>query len=469
MEDRVGGAMDHLIDQDFSFKSWSKLTKAERVRWLARPVPTTDISESVAQILQAVREGGDPQIQRFTVQFDGVSQQHSRVELPTCEVASERLRQQDPELFSALEVAEKNITTVHQLQLRENTQVELMGGDLICERVCRPMDSVGLYVPGGQAPLISSLLMMAIPARLAQVRYKVLCSPPVTGGGVHPLIRDLAAIYGIHEVHAIGGAQAIGAMAYGTQSVSGVDKIFGPGSLWVTEAKKQIALTSTTTVDLPAGPSEVMVVADLSAPSSWVAADLLAQAEHGSDSQVICALIAPDHRQQEIAAWHHSVVAAIRRFVSDLSTASVICQALNNARFFHLTSRDQALELINQYAPEHLILQLASPRDLVQHIHHAGSVFLGHLTPESLGDYASGTNHILPTAGYARNSSGLSVEAFQKTFTIQEYRGSKPLSQNGRKLFKAAETLADREGLEAHGDALRVRSMEICPTVQELR
>lgn len=460
---------DHLKGQDFSFKSWSKLTKAERRRWLARPDPTTDLSERVAEILQAVREGGDHQVQRFTAQFDGVSQQCSLVELPTREVASERLRQKDPELVSALEVAEKNITAFHQTQLRENTQVELMGGELVCERVFRPMDSVGLYVPGGQAPLISSLLMMAIPARIAQVRYKVLCSPPVAGGGVHPLISDLAAIYDIHEVHAIGGAQAIGAMAYGTQSVRGVDKIFGPGNLWVTEAKKQISLTSTTAVDLPAGPSEVMVVADLSASSSWVAADLLAQAEHGSDAQVICALVAKEESQQEIAAWQRSLAEEIRRLVLSMSTGPVICQALNNARFFHLTSRDQALELINQYAPEHLILQLASSRDLVPDIHHAGSVFLGHLTPESLGDYVSGTNHILPTAGYARSSGGLSVEAFQKAFTVQEYRGSHPLSQNGRKLFKAGETLAEREGLEAHGYALKVRSTKISAGVQELR
>jgi histidinol dehydrogenase len=322
------------------------------------------------------------------------------------------------------------------------------------ERVLRPVARVGLYVPAGSAPLPSTALMLGVPARIAGCRQVALCSPARADGRCDPAVLHAARVAGIHRVFKLGGAQAIAAMAYGTTSVPRCDKLFGPGNAWVTEAKLQVSVDPQgAAIDMPAGPSELLVIADAQAEPSFVAADLLSQAEHGPDSQVL--LLSPS------ATLLDAVTAEIERQCALLPRATIVREALAHSRLIEVASLDQALEVSNRYAPEHLILQVAEPRTWLDQVESAGSVFLGAWTPESVGDYASGSNHVLPTYGYARSHSGVSVASFQKQVSVQE------LSPDGlRAIGPCTATLAAAEQLEAHRRAvtLRLATLDACAT-----
>jgi histidinol dehydrogenase len=322
--------------------------------------------------------------------------------------------------------------------------VETTGG-VVCERVTRPLGAVGLYVPAGGAPLPSTAIMLAVPAGLAGCPVRILCTPPRADGRADPGVVVAATACGVGRIYKVGGAQAIAAMAYGTQEIPKVDKIFGPGNAWVTAAKQAVAMDPAgAAMDMPAGPSEVMVVADGAANPRYVAYDLLSQAEHGEDSQVILVTTdadLPDAVEREV---HDALPGLPRR--------AIIEAALRHGSMIRVSDRAAALEIVDRYAPEHLILNVAEARTWVEQIRHAGSVFLGPWTPESVGDYCSGTNHVLPTYGFARTYSGLSVSDFERRMTIQE------LTADGlRALADTVTTLAGLEGLQAHAEAVRVR------------
>jgi len=434
-----------------SLKTYSTLSVEEKKQLLSREtIQNTEISQAVRNMLERFQKcspsSRDALIQEYTQRFDHIIQDNSLIEKLSIDEAQKLL---GDELTCHIEKASQAIRLFHKAQKRNHYSVSLHQGEVRCERLIRPIERVGFYVPGGLAPLFSSLLMMAIPAQLAGCHHLLLCTPPLASGTISPLTHGVASLMGIHEIHAIGGAQAIAAMAYGSKEVTAVDKIFGPGNAWVNEAKLQISAgPSHTSIDLPAGPSEVMVVADHTAQPAFIAADLLAQAEHGPDAQVICVLLnSPSTSQLFSDVTYH-----INQQLNHLSRHDIITSSLKNSGFILAQSRKEACTIINSYAPEHLILQIDQPRELLPAINHAGSVFLGHQTPESLGDYASGTNHILPTAGYGRQYSGLSLEAFEKTITIQEasLQPHSPLAQTVIGLAKA-------EGLDAHANAMSLR------------
>jgi len=316
---------------------------------------------------------------------------------------------------------------------------------VVCERVSRPVPAVGLYVPAGSAPLPSTAIMLAVPASLAGCPLRVICTPPRPDGRADPAVVVAAMACGVDQIYKAGGAQAVAAMAYGTATIPKVDKIFGPGNAWVTEAKTQVATDPAgAALDMPAGPSEVMVVADATADPEFIALDLMSQAEHGPDSQAI--LVCTDAGL--IEATHQAVAAALPA----LPRREIIAAALSHSVALQTADLDEAFEIVDRYAPEHLIIQVENPRQYIEKINNAGSVFLGPWTPESVGDYCSGTNHVLPTYGYARSYSGLSVSSFQKQLTFQE------LSRDGLEgLGNTVTTLAGLEGLDAHAEAVRVR------------
>ena len=418
------------------------LGEAGRREALARPA-AEDREEVVALVretVRAVRDGGDAAVLDFARRFDGGAPAALRVDPQDLDAALASL---DAVERAALERAIANVRTFHAAQLPAPLVVETMPG-VRCERIVRPLDSVGLYVPGGSAPLPSALIMSAIPAALAGVRRRVLCTP-ARGGRVHPAILATARLCGVDEVFAVGGAQAIAALAYGTESIPKVDKIVGPGSAWVTAAKQVVAADPQgAALDLPAGPSEVLVIADDSARPEFVAADLLAQAEHDPLSQAL--LLTPS------AALAAAVRAAALRALPGLSRGGILGASLARSRLIVVRDLDTAIALSNAYAPEHLLLQVRDPRALLERVQSAGSVFLGSWSPEPMGDYCSGTNHVLPTYGYARAYSGLSVADFQKRITVQE------LTADGlRGLGPTASTLARVEGLDAHALAVDVR------------
>jgi histidinol dehydrogenase len=409
---------------------------------LARPT-AEDREEVVALVrdtVRAVREGGDGAVLDFARRFDGGAPERLRVAPSDLDAALASLPRVERE---ALERAIANVRAFHAAQLPGPLVVETMPG-VRCERIVRPLDSVGLYVPGGSAPLPSALIMSAIPAALAGVRRRVLCTP-ARGGRVHPAILATARLCGVDEVFAVGGAQAIAALAYGTESIPKVDKIVGPGSAWVTAAKQVVAADPQgAALDLPAGPSEVLVIADDSARPEFVAADLLAQAEHDPLSQAL--LLTPSR------ALATAVREAALRALPGLSRRDILGASLARSRIIVVADLDAAVALSNTYAPEHLLLQVRDPRALLERVQSAGSVFLGAWSPEPMGDYCSGTNHVLPTYGYARAYSGLSVADFQKRITVQE------LTADGlRGLGPTASTLANIEGLDAHALAVDVR------------
>lgn len=423
------------------------LDGVERRGLLARPA-SEDRAEIVALVretVRTVRTGGDAAVLDYARRFDGGAPDRLRVPPQELDAALAALPSADR---AALERAITNVRAFHVAQLPTPLAIETMPG-VRCERITRPLDSVGLYVPGGSAPLPSALIMSAIPAALAGVRRRVLCTP-ARGGRVHPAILATARLCGVDEVFAVGGAQAIAALAYGTETIPKVDKIVGPGSAWVTAAKQIVAEDPHgAALDLPAGPSEVLVIADDSARAEFVAADLLAQAEHDPLSQAL--LLTPSG---DLAVRVRS--AALLQLQS-LSRSDILRRSLARSRLIVVRDLDTAIDLSNDYAPEHLLLQVREPRALLERVRNAGSVFLGPWSPEPMGDYCSGTNHVLPTYGYARAYSGLSVVDFLKRITVQE------LTAEGlRGLGPTASTLARLEGLDAHSLAvdLRLRALE---------
>lgn len=394
---------------------------------------------AVTPVLAAVRTTGDTALRSYTQQYDGVAVSDFRVPEAALAGASAEV---SAELFAAIGVAIQNVRAFHEAQRPQPVLVETQPG-VHCRLEYRPIERVGLYVPGGSAPLFSSLIMLGVPAVLAACKTIVVCSPPQPNGQVHPAVRAIAQVLGLREVFAVGGAQAIAALAYGTASVPKVDKIFGPGNAYVAAAKQLVQLDGTAT-DLPAGPSEVLVVADAAANPVHVAADLLSQAEHGPDSQVV--LVTDNNALLE------AVLKEVARQVAELPRREIAQAALQHARAILVHNLAEAMAFSNAYAPEHLILNVAEPEALAQEVRHAGSVFLGRHTPESVGDYASGTNHTLPTHGYARAYSGVGLGAFLKTVTFQQ------LSAAGLKaLGPHVIHLAEAEGLAAHANAVRYR------------
>lgn len=405
--------------------------------------PAKDLSSlrtPVSQIMQSVKDGGDATLRELTARFDKVELAELAVDANTIAAAGDKLT---PELREAIQLAKRNVEVFHRSQQTEKLEVETMPG-VTCWREARAIERVGLYIPGGTAPLFSTVLMLAVPAMIAGCEEVVLCSPPNRETGeIHPAVLYAAGLCGLTKVFRIGGAQAIAAMAYGTESVPAVYKLFGPGNAYVTVAK-QLAQLDGLAIDMPAGPSEVLVGADAGAKAAWIAADLLAQAEHGADSQVV--LVVDSQAQAE------DVKAEVARQLEDLPRREMAGASIANSLILVLPDRQDQLDYINAYAPEHLILSMENARAFAAGVKNAGSIFLGYHTPESVGDYASGTNHTLPTYGYARNYSGVSLDSFVKKITFQE------LTEAGlRSLGPAVVTMAEAEQLVGHGRAVTMR------------
>ncbi|MFT4204651.1 MAG: histidinol dehydrogenase [Chitinophagaceae bacterium] len=397
------------------------------------------LTEIVSNVLKDVKANGDQAVRNYTQRFDGVALDDMTVSEQEFKDAAAAL---SPELKAAIIQAADNIKTFHLHQVAQPEIVQTMPG-IECWRKSVGIEKVGLYIPGGSAPLFSTILMLGIPAKIAGCKEVVLCSPPNKEGTLHPAILFSAQLVGIDKVFKVGGVQAIGAMAYGTATIPQVYKIFGPGNQYVMSAKQLIQLDGIA-IDMPAGPSEVAVLADATANADFIAADLLSQAEHGPDSQVL--LIATSKPLLD------AVRIAVERQLVLLPRKDLAAKSLENSKLIHLPTMDEAIALSNLYAPEHLIISCENAETIGQKITNAGSVFLGNYSPESVGDYASGTNHTLPTNGHARAYSGVSVDSFVKKITFQR------LSENG--LAKIADTviqMAEAEGLKAHANAVRVR------------
>lgn len=419
---------------------WTRLTEAERRAALARP-PATASEERIAavqRILAQVRADGDGALRALTRRFDGVELAALEVGEAAFEAAERAL---DPALKAAMQEAKGRLEAWHRAGAPGEFEIETAPG-VRCGRVLRAIDTVGLYVPAGSAPLPSTALMLGVPASIAGCREVVLCTPPRPDGSADPSVLVAARLCGIRRVFTLGGAQAIAAMAFGTESVPRCDKLFGPGNTWVTLAKSAVsALPDGPAIDMPAGPSEVLVVADAGASPPFIAADLLAQAEHGPDSQVLLVTDSPSLA----AAVEAEVLAQLAR----LPREAIATQALAFARLIVVPSLEEAFALSNRYGPEHLIVQVREPRAWLGHITCAGSIFLGDYAPESLGDYCSGTNHVLPTGGAARAWSGVSVASFQRSISVQQ------VSREGlAAIGPCAITLARAESLEAHAQAV---------------
>ena len=400
---------------------------------------SSSLEETVKNILADVKANGDEAVRKFTLQFDKVQITDLRVNDKEIDKAEQSV---SAELKQSIVTAKNNIEQFHAVQLDKIEVVETMPG-VQCWRRSTPIEKIGLYIPGGSAPLFSTILMLAVPARLAGCKEIILCSPPNPAGQLNPAILFTAAIAGITRIFRAGGIQAIGAMSYGTTSIPKVYKIFGPGNQYVTCAK-QLVQKEGVAIDLPAGPSEVAVYADETANPPFIAADLLSQAEHGMDSQV---LLITDH-----SLLIDAVITEIDKQIAELPRKNIALKALENSKCILVKDQTEAIDLLNEYAPEHLILACTDPDDVAQKISNAGSVFLGHYSPESVGDYASGTNHTLPTNGYARSYSGVSVDSFVKKITFQK------LSQAGlENIGRTVEVMAVAEGLIGHKNAVSIR------------
>ena len=415
----------------------------DRAQWpvlLERPVMDTESLFGVVQeIIARVKKGGDEAVLQYEKQFD-------KVELASLAVTDEEFdeaeRLVDDELKAAIRLAAENISTFHASQRFEGRKVETRPG-VVCWQKAVPIEKVGLYIPGGTAPLFSTVLMLAVPARIAGCREIVLCTPPGRDGKVHPAVLFAAKVAGVRQVFKAGGVQAIAAMAYGTQSIPKVYKIFGPGNQYVTAAKQWVGLRDVA-IDMPAGPSEVEVLADETASPVFVAADLLSQAEHGVDSQAV--LITTSKRLQQ------AVREEVERQLEALPRKDIAARSLANSKLIVVRDMEEAIEMTNAYAPEHLIVETADYLAVAERVVHAGSVFLGSLTPESAGDYASGTNHTLPTNGYAKAYSGVCLDSFIRKMTFQE------ISPEGiRQIGPAIEVMATNESLDGHKNAVTVR------------
>ncbi len=426
---------------------WNELDEAARTALLRRPAVEAgaSVEATVRDILSAVRADGDAAVRRLTRELDGAELASFRVSDEEFGAAERAL---DDDAVAAIDRAIETVGKFHRAQVPEPLRVETAPG-VVCERVSHPLDAVGLYVPAGSAPLPSAAVMLVVPAAIAGCPERVLCTPPRPDGSADPAVLVAARRAGATAVFKIGGAQAVAAMAYGTASVPRVNKIFGPGNAWVTAAKSLVAADPEgAAMDMPAGPSEVLVLADGAADPAFVASDLLSQAEHGPDSQVF--LVTPD------PALADAVAEALADQVAALGRGSIVREALSHSAAIIVDDLAEGIRVSNAYAPEHLILQIREPRQWLRRIRNAGSVFVGPWTPESMGDYCSGTNHVLPTYGYARTYSGLGVDQFLRHMTVQE------LSAAGlEELGPVAVTLAGLEGLDAHARAVTLRLEKI--------
>lgn len=412
---------------------WSDLSRRNT------PENIVAVDETVADIIKLVASNGDSALRQLSLKFDNVDISDFRVSDSEINEAVAKVR---PEVAKAIDAAARNIEKFHEAQLMERPiDVEISKG-VRCQQRQIPINTVGLYIPGGRAPLFSTVLMLAIPARIAGCRRRILCTPYNAERGIAPEIIYAAKICGVDEIYKVGGAQSIAAMAYGTESIPRVDKIFGPGNRFVTCAKQLVM--NRVAIDMPAGPSEVMVMADQSASPRYVAADLLSQAEHGPDSQAI--LVTDD------LAFAQRVEDEVSSLSTQLSRIDSVAGSLSQSRLIVLDSRDEMIDFANEYASEHLIISMSDPWDVANEITSAGSVFIGNYSPESAGDYASGTNHTLPTSGWAKAYSGVNIDSFMKKITYQE------LSKDGlSSLAETIITMADAEGLDAHALAVKVR------------
>jgi histidinol dehydrogenase len=413
-------------------KDWGKIT--------ARPsIDIMSLQDTVSSILANVKQQGDEALRRYTLQFDGVIIDQLRVSEKEITDAEQSLF---PQLKKAIQTAADNIRAFHEKQIQEPVIIETMPG-VKCWRKSVGIEKVGLYIPGGTAPLFSTVLMLGIPAKLAGCKEIILCTPPSGPAGIHPAILFAASLVGITKIFKAGGVQAIAAMAYGTDTIPSVYKIFGPGNQYVNCAKQLVQLDGIA-IDMPAGPSEVCVLADESCDPAFVAADLLSQAEHGIDSQVL--LIC---NTEEIIT---KVKQEIQKQLDKLPRKDIAAKALDNSHAVVFSDKEQSIELVNAYAPEHLIIACDDAQGIAGKVVNAGSVFLGNYSPESAGDYASGTNHTLPTNGFARSFSGVSVDSFVKKITYQQ------ISKEGlQQIGSAIEEMAAAEGLEAHKNAVSIR------------
>lgn len=413
-------------------KEWTALT--------ARNIPADDpqVTEAVERIVAGVREGGDKALRDYARQFDGAEIDSLLV---TDEEIAEAIARVSAEVARAIDSAAANISAFHRAQLPAPVEVETAPG-VRCMQRAVPIQRVGLYIPGGRAPLFSTVLMLAIPARLAGCPEVIMCTPASGSHPISPEILYAARVAGVDRIYKVGGAQAIAAMAYGTESITRVDKIFGPGNRFVTKAKQLVS--TVTAIDMPAGPSEVMIMADATASQAFVAADMLSQAEHGPDSQAIALCDSP-----RLAS---AVAEEVERQTALLSRRELVDGSLSRSRIIVLPSREDMTEFANLYASEHLIISMSDPWDVASHITSAGSVFIGNYSPESAGDYASGTNHTLPTGGWARSMSGVNIDSYMRKITFQE------LTADGlRTLAPVITAMATAEGLDAHAAAVTVR------------
>lgn len=428
---------------------WQQCTLQQQAQLLTRPAmaASDSISQAVSTILDQVKQTGDVALKALSQQFDKV--EINQLKLSQAEIKT-ATAQVDPALKQAMQLAVSNIKKFHQAQVKPSITVETMPG-ITCQLVTRPIDSVGLYIPGGSAPLLSTVLMLATPASIAGCRKVILCSPP-------PIANEIlyaAELCGVTEIYQLGGAQAIAAMAFGTETVPKVDKIFGPGNAYVTEAKRQISQRlDGAAIDMPAGPSEVLVIADSSANPAFIAADLLSQAEHGPDSQVV--LLTPDEKIAQ------AVSIEVDKQLAQLSRQAIAEKALQESRLIVTKDLQQCVAISNRYGPEHLIIQTQNADELVEQITSAGSIFLGDWSPESAGDYASGTNHVLPTYGYTATYSSLGLADFQKRMTVQK------LTPEGlQAIGNAVELMAQAEQLTAHKQAVSLRLAALNATNQK--
>ncbi|MFP4526049.1 MAG: histidinol dehydrogenase [Bacteroidales bacterium] len=417
--------------------------KPDKKKWeaiLARPkVSDESIQESVKEILKDVKKNGDKALKKYTKALDGA--EITEIQLNREELADAE-NKIDKQLKKAINEASENIKKFHNAQMPKDVEIETTPG-ILCRQRSVAIENIGIYIPGGTAPLFSSVLMMAIPAQLAGCKKIIIATPPNADGTIDPTILYAAKVNGIEQIYRIGGAQAIAAMAYGTESVPRVDKIFGPGNSYVTLAKQLVSMEGTA-IDLPAGPSEVLIIADESTNPSFAATDLLAQAEHGPDSQVLLLT-----KQTSYAGI---IQKETEKLLETLPRKDVTKQALKNSRIIVLNSDEEMMEMSNWYAPEHLILATENADELADKVTNAGSVFIGPYTPESLGDYASGTNHVLPTGGFAKAFEGVNINSFFKKITYQKatYGGLKQIADT-------TIAMAEAEGLEAHKQAVNVR------------
>jgi histidinol dehydrogenase len=422
---------------------WNTLSEQARGALLLRPAVRNDadIRDDVEAILAAIRSDGDSALRELTQKFDGANLEDLRVSDDELARAPAEL---DDKALAAIDLAIANVRCFHEQQLPQPLKVETMPG-VTCERLSHALESVGLYVPAGTAPLPSAAIMLAVPAAIAGCPIRIMCTPPRPDGSADPAVLVAASRAGLKDIYKVGGAQAIAAMAYGTAAIPKVRKIFGPGNAWVTAAKTIVSADPEgAAIDMPAGPSEVLVIADETASAEFVAADLLSQAEHGADSQVMLLTTSDDLARQ--------VSEQVEKQVQDLSRADIARESLRNSQLIVVDSIDAAVQISNQYAPEHLILQIADARDVLPAIRNAGSVFVGPWSPEAVGDYCSGTNHVLPTYGFAASYSGLGVDQFMRHMTVQE------LTKEGLAgLGDAVIVLAGLEGLDAHAAAIEKR------------